>query len=348
MNETVEERPYSIPNFGNTCFINSCIQILSHCHLFHDILSNKQVKGDVDVNCIEYVLWKNWIEISGKTYASQEKQFLHPKGVLSAVQKISKQKNPMFFGCMEQHDFFEFTLFIIDNLHACIKKTRSIQINGTPKHDTDKLAMVCYKYLYNVYEKEFSEIHELFHGIMVSTISPVHDENIIHSCTPEIFFSLDLPIMKNDCMLNHCLSLYFQKETLEGDNAWYNDKTSKKENVYKKGSIFRFPKVLWIVLKRFSYDGVSKNQSKVEFPTTLNMCDFACGYHRSDQVYDLYAVCNHYGNLQYGHYNSVIKMKSGTWFLCDDDRIQKVSNASMLSSLYSHAYCLVYVKQDVK
>ena len=349
MNESIQEhRPFSIPNFGNTCFINSCIQILCHCQLFHNILSSKEVKGDVNTNCIEHVLWKNWIEISGKTYNTKEKQFLNPKGVLSALQQISKQKNTMFSGCMEQHDFFEFTLFIIDNLHACIKKSRSIQINGTPKNDTDKLAIVCYKYLYSVYEKEFSEIHELFHGIMVSTISPVHDNNTIYSSTPEIFFSLDLPVLKNHCALTHCLNLYFKQETLDGDNAWYNEKTSKKENVHKKGGIFRFPKVLWIVLKRFSYDGVSKNCSKVYFPTTLDMCDFACGYHRTNQVYDLYAICNHYGNLNHGHYNCVIKMNSSTWFLCDDDRIQKIPDENMLSSLYSHVYCLVYVKKDVK
>jgi len=350
MNETlIERRPYSIPNLGNTCFINSCIQILCHCELFHDILSNNQNKNTVDCNCIEYVLWKNWIEISGKTYNTKEQQYLHPKGLLSAIEEISMEKKSIFSGeNIEQHDFFEFTLFIIDNLHACIKKTRHIQINGTPQHDIDKLAITCYKYLYTIYEQEFSEIHELFHGIMVSTITPIHNETIIHSSTPEIFFSLDIPVLANHCSLHDCLRVYFQEETLEGENAWYNEKSCKKEDIQKKSSIFRFPKILWIVLKRFSYDGVSKNHSKVEFPTTLDMYDFACGYHRTKQKYDLYAICNHYGNLHYGHYNCVIKMKSGSWFSCDDDRIQKVSKENIFPSLYSHVYCLVYVKKDVK
>lgn len=342
MNE-VQERPYCIPNHGNTCFINSAIQILSHMSLLHNTLLDAIKENYVDETRIEIPLWKNWMEISGKSYSSKEKQYLHPKGLLQAVQTVSKQKqNEMFCG-NDQQDFLEFVLFIIESLHCCIKRSRSIKIQGTVKHDTDKLAITCYEFLQKFYNNDYSEIYDLFYGIMVSKISPKNDLDIMHSCTPEMFFSLDLSLPKINCTLYDCLNLFFQKELMEKENAWYNEITNQKENVYKYLSVFRFPKVLWISLKRFSYDGTSKISSAVEFPTTLDMSSYTCGYYPSKQIYTLYAICNHHGHLNYGHYTCAIKTHK--WFLCNDDQIHEI-NEDMFPKTYGHVYCLVYVKQD--
>ena len=342
MNET-EERPYCIPNHGNTCFINSAIQILSHMSILHNTLLDVIEQKHVCETRMEIPLWKNWLEISGKTYSTVENQYLHPKGLLQAVQIVSKhKKNEMFCG-NDQQDFLEFVLFIIESLHCCIKRTRDIKIQGTAEHDTDKLALTCYKFLRQFYKNEYSEIYELFYGIMVSNISPKNDLSVIHSSTPEMFFSLDLSLPEKNCTLYECLNFFFQKELMEKENAWYNESTKKKEDIYKYLSVFRFPKVLWISLKRFSYDGVSKITSAVEFPTTLDMSHYTCGYSPSKQIYTLYAICNHHGKLNYGHYTCIVKTHK--WFLCNDDQIHEIKE-DMLRKTYGHVYCLVYVKQD--
>ena len=55
------------------------------------------------------------------------------------------------------------------------------------------------------------------------------DESL--SVVPESFFIIDLPIQSNEKKAKNiyeCFDLYTEPEYLEGDNAWYNDKTKQK------------------------------------------------------------------------------------------------------------------------
>jgi ubiquitin carboxyl-terminal hydrolase 22/27/51 len=75
--------------------------------------------------------------------------------------------------------------------------------------------------------------------------------------------------------------------------------------------------------------------------------------------YELFAVVNHMGNLQSGHYTSFIRQTS-SWFRCDDSLITKgsfrrksnfISNcvlASIEQVLNSEAYLLFYHKKSIR
>lgn len=100
-------------------------------------------------------------------------------------------------------------------------------------------------------------------------------------------------------------------------------------------SIYKAPKVLILHLKRFKQKNSfrkEKNESKVNFPTTLDLKPFVIDktpissyithakkqeiyippkYNSSydikcseDPIYDLYAISNHYGGLGGGHYTA--------------------------------------------
>lgn len=342
--------PFGIYNLGNTCFINSCLQILCNLDSFSQVLKNKQ---HIHESCPEIAIWKNLENIcENKIVAGgSQKAVLNPRGFIQAVQYVAKLKNEfMWCGNME-NDFLEFLLFLIECLHTCIKRQNVIVVEGDAKHETDKLAVICYAFLKSHYDKDFSEIYELFQGILVSTISSpgeARPPEEVHSRNPEMFFTLDLPIKSLcfQCSLYDCLNTFFEKEILEKENAWYNEKTREKETVIKSFFIFRFPPVLWISMKRFSFNGTAKIKTRVEFPQTLNMESYCSGYYASSQIYNLYAICNHFGSLNHGHYNCCIK-KGEEWFLCDDDNVAPVSE-EMVLKMQSEVYCLVYVKRNNK
>ena len=105
-----------------------------------------------------------------------------------------------------------------------------------------------------------------------------------------------------------CFSSFTEYETLEGDNAWYNEETDKKIPVKKRITFWSLPKILIITFKRFSFDGKKKRQDLVDYPLTdLNLSKFVSGYNAKQYVYDLYGVCNHSGNTQGGHYTAFVK-----------------------------------------
>ena len=70
-------------------------------------------------------------------------------------------------------------------------------------------------------------------------------------------------------------------EKLENENAWFNEKTNRKENVNKYIRFWNFPKVLWISINRSSYDG-KKYMNLIRFPLELDLTQYCMGYNQSN------------------------------------------------------------------
>ena len=62
----------------------------------------------------------------------------------------------------------------------------------------------------------------------------------------------------------------------------------------------------------------------------------------SHNRYSLYAVVNHLGTLDSGHYTCFIRQHKDQWFKCDDHMITKASSSAVLQS---EGYLLFYHKK---
>ena len=60
-------------------------------------------------------------------------------------------------------------------------------------------------------------------------------------------------------------------------------------------------------------------------------------------VYDLYAIVNHFGNLNGGHYTAYAKNPDGNWYDYNDSQ---VSGANVNNLCSSAAYVLFYRRRD--
>lgn len=62
--------------------------------------------------------------------------------------------------------------------------------------------------------------------------------------------------------------------------------------------------------------------------------------------YSLYAVVNHIGSFEGGHYYAYIRHTRDTWYKCDDHMITKASREEVLASpgylLFYHKEALLY------
>lgn len=330
-------------NLGNTCFLNSCMQALSHTHELTAFLQTPlyskllKQKGENNVLLIE-----EWNDLR-KTMWSQNGT-ISPKRFVHHVHKVAKETNRELFTGFAQNDLPEFLLFLVENMHNNVSRKVTMNIRGAALNATDKLALSCYNMLKTSYEKEYSEIMELFYGIYVSEIASPENSSVPLSCRPEHFFIVDveMPLTKH-LTLYDCLDSFTRTEVLEGDNAWYNEATKRKERVHKRITFWSFPKVLVITLKRFSYDGRRKRQDLVDFPLhDLDLSSYVTGYNPSQYKYDLYAICNHMGGPLGGHYNAFVKT-SEQWCLFDDGNVKTKVHESQLVT--PKAYCLFYRKQ---
>jgi ubiquitin C-terminal hydrolase len=224
-----------------------------------------------------------------------------------------------------------------------LSRSVSIKITGKKENKLDEVAVQCYTMLQNVYSKEYSEIMDLFFGIYMSEISSMAD-GTVHAIKPENFFILDLPVLDGNKLASNlydCLDIFTKTEYLNGDNAWFNEKTGKKEDIKKRIMFWNFPKILVISLKRFSPDGQQKLNSKINFPLeNLDLSKYVCGYSASTYKYDLYGICNHSGGVMGGHYTSFVKHIDNKWIHFNDTNVEIVDNPQNI--ITPLAYCLFY------
>lgn len=333
-----------LTNLGNTCFMNSALQCLSHCYELNDFLNTGTYKKKLNKKAESLILLE-WDKL--RTLLWSENCIISPGGFLSSVQKVAKIKDKSIFTGFAQNDLTEFVIFVIDCFHTAISREVNMTITGDALTETDKLAKKCFEMKKMMYKKEYSEFLNLFYGTHVSKIETENGEYI--NATPEPFLLLDLPLptetLKNNkpCTLKECLDNYTEVEILDGDNMYFNDNTGKKEVAKKQLLFWSLPEILIITLKRYS-NSVNKNQAIVHFPLeNMDMSSYIVGYDKFSYNYDLCGICNHSGGVFGGHYTAYVKNANGKWYHFNDPNVVEVNDTTKLISPKS--YCLFYRKK---
>jgi len=179
-----------LSNLGNTCYINSCIQILSHTYELNEFLENETYQKKLK-NKYESVLLLEWDNL--RKILWNENCIVSPGKFVKTIQKVALLKKIEIFSGYSQNDVAEFLLFMIDCFHTAISREIKITVSGNPENETDTLALKCFEMIKNCYAKDYSEIWNLFYAVNVSQISRLDNGKII-SNNPEPYFMVDLPI----------------------------------------------------------------------------------------------------------------------------------------------------------
>jgi ubiquitin carboxyl-terminal hydrolase 8 len=261
------------------------------------------------------------------------------------VQGVARIKQRDIFTGYSQNDLPEFLLFIVDCFHNALTRETKMTISGNASNNTDKIAIQCFERIKQMYSKDYSEIWEIFYAIHISEIRTMDNQEILDR-TPEPFFIIDLPIPAENKLptLKQCYDLYTEGEVLEGDNAWYNEKTKEKQSIRKKITFWSFPSVLVIDFKRFNSRN-QKNQILIDFPIDdLDLSEYVVGYKKKSYKYELYGVCNHSGGVLGGHYTSFVKNANGKWYHFNDTSVTEINRDAIVSP---KAYCLFYRKKTI-
>ena len=327
-------------NLGNTCFLNSLMQILSHTYELSEFLNKETYKEKLNRKP-DTLLLLEWDKLRKLMWS--QNCVISPGAFVQTIQKVAKHKKKDIFTGWAQNDLPEFLLFLLEAFHISLMREVEMNIKGTIENKTDKLAKICYEMMKTMYRKEYSELLSIFYGIHVSKLQMPTNEVPI-SLTPEPFLMIDLPLHpKKQPNIYDCLDLYCEKELLDGDNAVYNDKLQKKVDAEKSIIFWSLPSILIISLKRFTKIG-RKDNTLVDFPLTdLKLSKYVKGYNRDSYIYDLYGICNHSGNVLGGHYTSFVCTANGKWYHFNDTNVTLVDRVEKIVSPAS--YCLFYRKK---
>jgi ubiquitin C-terminal hydrolase len=319
-------------NFGNTCYINSTLQCLSNTEKLTKYFLNKSFTKNTLVNEFQKII--NGIH--------EENCVISPTSFFKTLNKIS-EKDKLEINFMEQNDMHEFIIFLMDQLHNNLKRKVNISISGKIINENDKIAYESMKQWKQEYENNYSKIINLFYGQIVSIIK-VKNKNIESLNYSSLnIFSLPLDTEKDNSTIYDSFNLFTKKHKLEGDNQWKYENDGNYYDATQHIQIWKFPDILILHLKRFNNEGYKINKM-VEFPLyNLDLQKYCNGYNSEESIFDLYAICNHIGIPNMGHYFSYCKnFNNNKWYNFDDNSISEMDEDDIKTE---NAYCLFYKKK---
>nr|XP_028572996.1 ubiquitin carboxyl-terminal hydrolase 43 isoform X2 [Podarcis muralis] len=169
---------------------------------------------------------------------------------------------------------------------------------------------------------------------------------------------------QHSCTLDECFQLYTKEEQLAPDDAWRCPHCQVLQQGMVKLSLWTLPDILIIHLKRFRQVGEQRHKlsTLVHFPLRgLDMAPHVAKRNRGSKwgpwkhsalesgqcnfLYDLYAVCNHHGSMQGGHYTAYCRNTlDGHWYSYDDSTVEPVLEDEVSTR---GAYILFYQRRCV-
>jgi ubiquitin carboxyl-terminal hydrolase 4/11/15 len=159
-------------------------------------------------------------------------------------------------------------------------------------------------------------------------------------------FGKNDPIDLETITLDDCFRFFNDEEYLDDGNKWFCSSCKNHVNASKKLEFFYLPKILFICISRFrkKNNDYKKNEKYVQFPIeNLNMNKYLAFKNENNYIYDLFAVCQHYGGTSRGHYTAVCKNYDEKWYTYDDSNVSPSSEKEICTNA---AYILFYKRKD--
>uniref|UniRef100_T1ITH6 ubiquitinyl hydrolase 1 n=1 Tax=Strigamia maritima TaxID=126957 RepID=T1ITH6_STRMM len=329
-------------NLGNTCFMNSVIQCLSNTKPLVDYCLKDSYLNEcnITISSMKGSLIKAFASLMHSMWRGTADAAVNPQMFKNQIQKFA----PRFMG-YNQQDAQEFLRYLLQGLHEDVNR-----VTSKPKpiltdidesySETQKAAEAWRRYL----RIDDSKIVEIFVGQLKSCLQCTVCGHC--SVTFDPFWDLSLPIPKGtgQVKLQQCFDFFTKEEVLDGDEKPTCSKCKTRRKCTKSMTIFKFPRILVIHLKRFAPTERfrSKLSTLIDFPlTNLDLSPYMSTSSKSQPcVYNLYAVSNHSGTIYSGHYTAYCKNPyTSDWHDFNDSRVSQLSAGSVVSS---EAYVLFY------
>lgn len=328
-------------NMGNTCYLNSVLQLLVNVKIFTVYIITDQYKKDVNNKRVkEQLFLESWVELLKSVMEEDE-----DSGCAVRPTRFKRVLSGLYspFNNHDQHDALEAVNVILDLFHMALSYRVTININVKKSldllTDRERIELSSLNSWKAAFHSNYSVILNIFYGQFHSRVKC--DECNYESSIFEAFNVLTLPIGSGCNTIDDCFNQFVLSDDI---SEWQCDKCKKRCSAKKKISVWRLPPVLFISLKRFTNDG-HKIRRRIEFPLKNLVLEKICErYSDKFTQYNLIGVCNHSGHLSSGHYTAYCKNINGKWYNFNDESYEEMDEGSVVSN---EAYILVYESKNI-
>ena len=323
-----------LQNLGNSCFMNSILQILNQV----DFLTKFFINGD----------WKDDLNMtnplgSGGLVASAYASFLSdlwsskycvlaPRTLRKCIGAFAPQ-----FNNLHQHDSQEFCNLLMDGIHEDLNRVlkkpyvENLEAKGLPEMEA---------------AVETWRKHLMRHdSIIVDHCQGLYRSHVTcpkcghESVTYDVYSTVTIPLASSKggkpVPLMDCLERLTMGEQLDEDNTWYCSGCKTHVCALKMIALWSCPDMLILQIKRFKYKHCNANKGVVRtkvndivaFPVeTLDLSDQMLGPVDEDAppIYELFGVSEHVGETaNSGHYTASVRNKENhrQWYKFNDSHV---------------------------
>jgi len=285
--------PAGLRNLGNTCYVNSFLQIWFHNSRFRQAMYDWEPGEDPEEQDNESILDAELYEPRSKVATLQ---------ALFAMMQFTKRKfvDPADFICKlglnpsVQQDAQEFSKLFVSLLEDSLAHQKQLTVRTM---------------IQNQFRGEYA---------YVTTCQACLKESV----RPSHFYELDLALAGNKTIAD-CLGDFLKVETMTGDEKYYCENCCSKQDATRCCKLRELPPVLNLQLNRFQFDmqlnRKKKLNSNIQFPEELDMSGYIAT--NTPARYSLTGVLMHVGpDANHGHYIAHIQeMETGNWFKFSDE-----------------------------
>ena len=319
-----------LANLGNTCYMNSAIQCLSHLLDFHPknehFLNENRNKDDI---------YGSWLQLQLELWSNNGDDPIVPRPFLMQFMKECHEADKEFYN-FNQNDTEEFIEIFMDLLHRSMKRSITISIQGQINDQLDKLAVKAFNSWSQFFKDDYSYIIQKFYSQLLSVTSCTECDYVTVNFDPCMVIPLEIPVTATS--IYDCFDSYTQKTTLNCSNSWKCDKCKKYVEPDKKIMLWKSSDTLIILLKRYSDN--RKNNNFIEFPLELDISSYSLNYGSKGTLYKLSGICIQSGSLGGGHYYAMCRNElDQKWREYNDTGVREVDESQLLKQ---KPYCLFY------
>ncbi|KAG0647612.1 Ubiquitin-specific-processing protease 12, partial [Hyphodiscus hymeniophilus] len=154
---------------------------------------------------------------------------------------------------------------------------------------------------------------------------------------------------KNGISLDDCLDEFGKEEVLSEMDTWYCPRCKEHRRATKKFELWKTPDILVMHLKRFSNSGWRREKLDVLVDFPIENLDLTSRVIETEdgksEIYDLFAVDDHWGGLGGGHYTAFAKnYEDQKWYEYNDSSVSEVKDVRKVVS--ASAYLLFYRRRS--
>eukprot|EP00906_Rhabdomonas_costata_P006750 RCo009792 len=317
-------------NLGNTCFLNSVLQVLTKSPGLHGYFHTR--KHSTNCKLRQYSGWCAFCEVETLALTS------NPVSLVANLKKVM-----VTYRDRAQEDAHELYRMLLDKMNEPFIFLHASRFSEKERREVTR-----------VLQKDHltgstSLLFQLFAGWTVQQVICGYCKGTSNS--HQLFLDLSLSIKSNSVQsVEEALAFMCAEELLSNENKYDCDRCKGYTTAKKKVAVHQAPVILALQLQRFAYTGflTAKNEKYVRFGEKLDLRPYTThhltgGRHTGDPdyTYSLYGIIVHHGtHATAGHYVAFVKpTPQHSWVYCNDSQCQRCDPQEVLKQ---RPYMLFY------